>query len=481
MPVVARTVRAAVLVEHELDYVPAAKLRNERAPYIMFREILPNVMPPILVEFTVRLGYAIFTVAGLSFLGFGIQPPSPDWGLADLRELRLLERGHVVARAVPVARDLLADHRRHAHRRWPSPRRWSRERTRHRRGSRAGPRVPRRRDGVPGPRHRPRGGARRVVRDRARRVLRPRGRVGLRQVDHRPGHRPLPARNGRITRGTIEVNGRDVNRLGESELRRYRASTVSMVYQSPGSALNPSLRVGDQLAEVFTIAGASRREARTRALEALRQVQIADPESVLRRYPHQLSGGMLQRVVIAMALATDPALLILDEPTTGLDATVEAEVLDLVSHLRERLGTSVLFISHNLGIIANMCDRVGVLYAGRLVEEGPALEVFRDPRHPYAVGLLRCLPRAGRAQGRVPARHHPGQPAAHRRAPPGCVFADRCGLVQPVCREQEPDLLPVDPTHHSRCHFWPEAHTVPRTTPAAGVAAPRRRRRTGRR
>ena len=283
--------------------------------------------------------------------------------------------------------------------------------------------------------------------------------------------RYLP-RNGRITRGTIEVNGRDVNRLGESELRRYRASTVSMVYQSPGSALNPSLRVGDQLAEVFTIAGASRREARTRALEALRQVQIADPESVLRRYPHQLSGGMLQRVVIAMALATDPALLILDEPTTGLDATVEAEVLDLVSHLRERLGTSVLFISHNLGIIANMCDRVGVLYAGRLVEEGPALEVFRDPRHPYAVGLLRCLPRAGVRKDESRLDTIPGSLPPIGAHLPGCVFADRCGLVQPVCREQEPDLLPVDPTHHSRCHFWPEAHTVPRTTPAAGVAAP---------
>ena len=277
--------------------------------------------------------------------------------------------------------------------------------------------------------------------------------------------RYLP-RNGRVTAGSVEVAGRDVATLREAELRKYRSGTVSMVYQSPGSALNPSLRVGDQLAEVFTIAGASKDDAAVRANEALRQVQISDPASVMRRFPHQLSGGMLQRVVIAMALATNPELLILDEPTTGLDATVEAEVLDLVSGLREQLGTSVLFISHNLGIIARMCDQVGVLYAGRLVEEGPAREVFRDPRHPYSVGLLRCIPRAGVRKDQARLDTIPGSLPSIGQVIQGCVYTDRCGLAQPVCREKEPDLYVVNEQRRSRCHFWPEAHTTPRNTAA---------------
>ena len=206
--------------------------------------------------------------------------------------------------------------------------------------------------------------------------------------------RYLP-RNGRVTSGSIHVGGADLLAMSEREVRRHRSRAVSMVYQNPGAALNPSIRVGDQVAEAFEAAGAPAAGAREQAREMLARVQIADPASVMRRYPHQLSGGMQQRALIAMALAPDPALLILDEPTTGLDATVEAEVLDLVAGLREELGTSILFISHNLAVVRRMCDRVGVLYAGRLVEEGQADEVFHDPRHPYTVGLLRCLPRGG--------------------------------------------------------------------------------------
>ena len=164
------------------------------------------------------------------------------------------------------------------------------------------------------------------------------------------------------------------------------------------------------------------------------------------RYPHQLSGGMLQRVVIAMALAAEPSLLILDEPTTALDATVEAEVLDLISALRAEFGTSVLFISHNLGVIAKMCDRVGVLYAGELVEEGPARQVFDDPRHPYTVGLLRCIPRRGTLKGREQAGHDPRLPArARAQIAEGCIFADRCGLAEDRCRTEAPPLVRVGP------------------------------------
>src|SRR5215472_1471599 len=193
------------------------------------------------------------------------------------------------------------------------------------------------------------------------------------------------ARNGRVSAGTITVNGQDVASLRRHDLRLLRARTVSMVYQEPGRALNPSIKVGRQVAEVYEIAGLSRSEAADRAEESLRTVQINDPGRVLQAYPHQLSGGMLQRVIIAMALARQPALLILDEPTTALDATVEAEILDLISALREEFHTAVLFISHNLAVIAKMCDRVGVMYAGELVEQGPAQEVFDDPRHPYTV------------------------------------------------------------------------------------------------
>jgi peptide/nickel transport system ATP-binding protein len=194
----------------------------------------------------------------------------------------------------------------------------------------------------------------------------------------------------------------------------------------------------------------------------LKLVQIADPDSVMQRYPHQLSGGMQQRVVIAMALAKDPALLILDEPTTGLDATVEAEVLDLVAGLQAQFHTSVLFISHNLGVIAKMCARVGVLYAGRVVEEGPVETVLHDPRHPYTVGLLRCIPRGGvrKDHGRLDtiAGFLPnlGDPL------PGCVFAARCALAQDICQTEEPVLHDLGAAHLSRCHFHEQAQTLPR-------------------
>ena len=173
------------------------------------------------------------------------------------------------------------------------------------------------------------------------------------------------ARNGRVSAGSIAIDGQDVLSMNEAALRRLRANTVSMVYQEPGRALNPSLLVGRQVAEVFELAGKSNKEALELSEEILRKVRISDPAKVMQRYPHQLSGGMLQRTVIAMALASEPSLLILDEPTTALDATVEAEVLDLVKALRREFGTSLLFISHNLGVIARMCDRVGVLVRRR--------------------------------------------------------------------------------------------------------------------
>jgi peptide/nickel transport system ATP-binding protein len=278
--------------------------------------------------------------------------------------------------------------------------------------------------------------------------------------------RYLPS-NGRVSKGTISINGLDPLSMGRGALRDLRAHTVSMVYQEPGRALNPSLRVGRQIAEVFELAGQSSGDAAESAENMLRKVQISDPGRVMQRYPHELSGGMAQRVVIAMALAVSPSLLILDEPTTALDATVEAEVLDLVATLRSEFATSVLFISHNLAVIAKMCDRVGVLYAGELVEQGPAGAVFADPRHPYTVGLLRCIPRRGQRKDSDRLDTIPGFLPTPGSGLTGCIFAPRCALAQDRCRTAAPPFFAVSDVRTSRCYFHEQAPDLPRATPAS--------------
>jgi peptide/nickel transport system ATP-binding protein len=276
-------------------------------------------------------------------------------------------------------------------------------------------------------------------------------------------------RNARITSGTIRMGGRDITDLNERELRRLRIERLSMVYQDPMTALNPSIRIGRQVGEVFELLGEKDDTIPARVRAVLEQVKIADPDSVMRRYPHQLSGGMLQRVVIAMAIAGRPELLILDEPTTGLDATVEAEVLDLVSSLRDEVGTSVLFISHSLAVIRKMCEVTGVLYAGRMVAYGPTEQIFNEPRHPYTVGLLRCLPGAA-GVGRQTLDTIPGFLPPLGADLPGCVYVDRCAIAREICSEVEPELIEVAPGRYSRCHFHEEAPNLPRTVPEASLA-----------
>ncbi|RVC31617.1 ABC transporter ATP-binding protein [Mesorhizobium sp. M7A.F.Ca.CA.004.04.2.1] len=283
--------------------------------------------------------------------------------------------------------------------------------------------------------------------------------------------RYLP-RNGSITGGAISLDGQNVMKLDAEALRRARAESVSMVYQDPGKALNPSIRVGRQLTEIFELGGVSGRAATDRAIAMLNRVRISDPTSVMQRYPHQLSGGMQQRLAIAMALANDPSMLILDEPTTGLDATVEAEVLDLIAQLRQELSASILFISHNLAVVSNMCDRVGVLYAGMLVEEGPTEVVFNDPRHPYTVALLRCLPRGGQRKDQGRLDTIPGFLPGIGADIKGCAFADRCALADDRCRSELPPLYDLG-GRLSRCFHHDKAQALPRATPSDVAPAPK--------
>ncbi len=273
--------------------------------------------------------------------------------------------------------------------------------------------------------------------------------------------RYLPS-NAVVDSGRITFAGEDLLRADEATLRRWRGGRMAMVYQDPASALNPSMRVGAQIAEVYRQhRGMDKTAALEAASEILGKVRITDPGKVLRRYPHELSGGQQQRVMIAMALSTDPELLVLDEPTTGLDATVEAEVLDLVEQLRSDFDASILFISHNLAIVGRVCERVGVLYAGRLIEEGPSDELLRHPRHPYTLGLLRCVPRRGMRKDALRLDPIPGSLPPLGANLPGCVYAPRCPIARERCHVEPPPPYDTGNGRISRCHYHDEVPAIP--------------------
>jgi peptide/nickel transport system ATP-binding protein len=260
---------------------------------------------------------------------------------------------------------------------------------------------------------------------------------------------------GRITEGKILFDGRDMAAMSPDELRDIRGRKLAMVYQDPMSSLNPTMRIGRQLEEVPLIhMGTSREEARQRAVNMLAEVNLPDPESIMERYPHQLSGGQQQRVVIAMALMAEPDLLVMDEPTTGLDVTVEAAVLDLVAQLRRKHDTAIIFISHNLGTVLRVCDRVGVMYFGELVEEGPIREVFANPRHPYTRGLLDSIPTMGADKRSRRLSPIAGQVPSALARPQGCGFASRCSFRDPTrCLTGEIETISMlgIAQHHVKC------------------------------
>jgi peptide/nickel transport system ATP-binding protein len=253
--------------------------------------------------------------------------------------------------------------------------------------------------------------------------------------------------------GRVLFEGRDLLALSPRRLRRVRGREISYVFQEPMTSLNPALAVGDQVTEVLRRhLELSRRDARARALELLQLVRIPAPERRLDEYPHQLSGGMRQRVMIAMALACDPKVLVADEPTTALDVTIQAGILDLMRDIRERLGTAIILITHNLGVVADIADRVLVMYAGRKAEEAAVQDLFAHPQHPYTIGLLGAIPRPYEGDDtRRRLQEIPGRVPSLRELPQACAFADRCPRADEVTRSQIPELREVRPGHHVAC------------------------------
>ncbi|MGZ5032755.1 MAG: ABC transporter ATP-binding protein [Usitatibacter sp.] len=265
---------------------------------------------------------------------------------------------------------------------------------------------------------------------------------------------------GRVVSGAVRFDGRDLLRLSEPEMRKVRGNEISMIFQEPMTSLNPVLTIGRQIAETLVLhRGMGRTAARARAVELLRLVHISEPARRAREYPHQMSGGMRQRVMIAMALACDPKLLIADEPTTALDVTIQAQILDLMRELQAKTGTAILLITHDLGVVAEMAQRVVVMYAGRKVEEAPVGELFARPRHPYTRGLMNSMPRLGAGHGaRERLQEIPGMVPSLREPIAGCAFAARCAYAVERCRAEVPPFEPKAPGHAVAC--W-EANRLP--------------------
>ncbi|MES0095437.1 ABC transporter ATP-binding protein [Mesorhizobium sp. M0019] len=276
----------------------------------------------------------------------------------------------------------------------------------------------------------------------------------------------LPKRVGHIAEGSIALrrkNGTvtELTSLDAESLRKIRGNEIGMVFQEPMTSLNPVYTIGEQIAEPIRIhLGKSHREAAADAVRLLEQVGIPDPKQRARQYPHELSGGMRQRATIAMALSCDPGLLIADEPTTALDVTIQAQILDLLAELQAQRGMGILFVTHNLGVVAEIADRVAVMYAGRIVETGPVSEVFTRPRHPYTAGLMRSVPRLGQATALkaagTPLPTIAGNVPSPALLPKGCSFAPRCPMAIAACRAAVPPLFGATPTQQSRCLRWEE-------------------------
>ena len=265
--------------------------------------------------------------------------------------------------------------------------------------------------------------------------------------------RLIPEPPGKIAGGKITFDGVDVLSLPIDEVRKIRGKRIAMIFQDPMTSLNPFMRISAQLMEVTRLhLGHSKEQAREHAVKMLKMVGISDAEERMSSYPHEFSGGMRQRVMIAMALSCDPELLIADEPTTALDVTIQAQILELIKDLKSRMGTSVILITHDLGVVAGMTDKIIVMYAGKVFEQAPTRELFRTPANPYTKGLLRSVPDPAHEHGKE-LYQIPGLPPDVAHLPPGCPFAERCDRAEDICRTEFPPFVQINADHHSLCHF----------------------------
>ena len=269
--------------------------------------------------------------------------------------------------------------------------------------------------------------------------------------------RLIPEPPGKIAGGRVVFDGIDVLNLPLDEVRKIRGRRIAMIFQDPMTSLNPFMKISKQLMEVTQLhLGHTKPQAREHAVKMLKMVGISDADERMNSYPHEFSGGMRQRVMIAMALSCDPELLIADEPTTALDVTIQAQILELIKDLRTRMGTSVILITHDLGVVAGMTDKIIVMYAGKVFEQAPTKELFATPANPYTKGLLKSVPDPAHEQGKA-LYQIPGLPPDVAHLPPGCPFAERCDRAEDICRREFPPFVEINADHHSLCHF---AHEV---------------------
>ena len=495
VPGFARLVRASTLAVKEETFVEASRSIGTRTRRILSHRILPNVRSPLIVGMSLAFGAAILAEAGLSFLGLSQQPPNASWGNMLRRAYdyslythpwQLWIPGGVIALMV-LAYNTLGDALRDTlsasqwvptrHRRrtpwqvWKLPQTWRDRRRKTRRGLTAVTRA----EVPPAPEPAPllavehlsvefdtEQGTVRVVDDvnfhlETGEVLGLVGESGSgKTVTSLSIMRLLGSPPGRIAEGAVYFEGRDLFALSFDEMRALRGSELAMVFQDPMTSLNPAFTIGDQLREALRLhEDVDRATAQASAREMLDLVQIPAAEQRLHEYPHQLSGGMRQRVMLAIALMCRPKLLIADEPTTSLDVTIQAQMLDLLRSLQQELRLSVIFVTHDLGVVADICDRVAVMYSGQIVEQGAVEAVFADPQHPYTEGLLAAMPQTGRAKDALYVI--PGQVPHPRAWPGGCRFHPRCAYVAEACRSETVPLTAgldgatADAPHDVRC------------------------------